>query len=76
MAQGWTSALIANEILESNKRFHLFDSFEGLPKLSEKDRLKDYIFSIGSIDSYTGAMSSYRENVVRSRLEAVSFPAR
>ena len=37
VARGETSALIANEIKESNIIFHLFDSFEGLPKPTTKD---------------------------------------
>jgi len=44
VAQGETSALIANEIaLSSDKLLHLFDSFEGLPKPTERDILKDDI---------------------------------
>jgi O-methyltransferase len=75
VAQGETSALIANEIaLSSNKRFHLFDSFEGLPKPSDKDQLKDDIFSLGSIGAYAGSMFC-PEYMVRSRLDAISFPA-
>lgn len=75
VAQGETSALIANELARSsNKRLHLFDSFEGLPKPSDKDRLKDDIFSLGSIEAYTGTMSC-PEDMVRSRLDAISFPA-
>ena len=75
VAQGETSALMANEIAPfSTKVLHLFDSFEGLPGPSEKDQLKDDIFSLGSMDSYTGSMS-YPEDMVRARLEALSFPA-
>lgn len=74
VAQGETSALIANEIaLFNNKRFHLFDSFEGLPKPSDKDQLKDDIFSLGSIEAYTGTMSC-PEDMLHSRLNAISFP--
>lgn len=75
VAQGETSALIANEIaLFSNKRLHLFDSFEGLSKPSDKDQLKDDISGLGSIEAYTGQMSCL-EDMVRSRLDAISFPA-
>ncbi len=57
VAEGATSALIANEILLSgNKLLHLFDSFEGLPKPSQKDRLKDDILSLGSMEAYAGTM--------------------
>ena len=73
VAQGETSALIANEILSSNKTIHLFDSFEGLPKPTEKDQLKDDIFSLGSMDAYAGTMSC-PEEMVRTRLNAISFP--
>ncbi|HWR89727.1 MAG TPA: TylF/MycF/NovP-related O-methyltransferase [Dissulfurispiraceae bacterium] len=75
VAQGETSALIANEMAPyHSKRLHLFDSFEGLPKPSEKDRLKDDMFSLGSIEAYAGTMA-FPEDMVRSRLNAVSFPA-
>ena len=73
VAQGATSALIANEIVSSNKTLHLFDSFEGLPKPSEKDKLKDDIFSLGSMDAYAGTMSC-SESMVCARLAAISFP--
>ena len=74
VAQGETSALIANEISSFNqKRLHLFDSFEGLPKPSEKDHLKHDIFSLGSMEAYEGTMSC-SENMVRSRLAGISFP--
>jgi len=75
VAQGDTSALIANEIAFSgNKILHLFDSFEGLSKPSEKDRLKDDILLLGSMGAYAGMMS-YPEDMVRARLKAISFPA-
>ncbi len=75
VAQGETSALIANEIASSgSKRLHLFDSFEGLPKPSEKDRLKDDLFDLGSIEAYAGTMS-FPEAWVRGRLDALGFPA-
>lgn len=73
VAQGETSALIANEIAGSNKMLHLFDSFQGLPRPSEKDGLIDDIFSLGSIEAYTGTMSC-SEDMVIDRLEAISFP--
>ena len=75
VAQGDTSALIANEIsLSGNKILHLFDSFEGLPKPSGKDQLKDDIFSLGNIAAYAGTMSS-PEGMVIARMKAISFPA-
>lgn len=74
VAQGETSALIANEILSSKKVLHLFDSFKGLPKPTEKDHLKDDIFSLGSMQAYTGTMSC-PEELVRTRLKTISFPS-
>lgn len=73
VAQGETSALIANEIRSGSKALHLFDSFEGLPKPSEEDQLKDDIFSLGSMEAYTGSMSC-PEEMVRARLSTISFP--
>lgn len=74
VAQGETSAFIANEIVHcNNKRLHLFDSFAGLPSPSEKDQLKNDIFSLGSMEAYTGAMSC-PEEMVHARLKTISFP--
>jgi len=75
VAQGETTALIANEIRDrSDTTLHLFDSFRGLPKPSEKDKLKDDIFSLGSMEAYAGTMS-FPEELVETRLRAVSFPS-
>lgn len=74
VAQGETSALIANEIVSfGEKTLHLFDSFEGLPSPGEMDNLKDDIFSLGSMDAYEGTMAC-SENMVRTRLSDISFP--
>jgi hypothetical protein len=73
VAQGSTSALIANEIKKQDKKLHLFDSFEGLPRPSSKDQLKVDIFSLGNIKAYTGTMSC-SETMVISRLKELSFP--
>ncbi len=74
VAQGTTSALIANEIASfGNKKLHLFDSFEGLPSPTEKDKLINDIFSLGTIEAYEGTMSC-PENMVLNQLEAISFP--
>lgn len=74
VAQGETSALIANEIAAcASKRLHLFDSFAGLPRPTEKDKLKDDIFALGSMEAYTGTMSC-PEALVRTRLQALAFP--
>lgn len=72
VAQGETSALMANEIRETNKKLHLFDSFQGLPKPSANDNLKDDIFRLGSIKKYEGQMSCNKELVER-RLNEISF---
>jgi len=72
VAQGETSALMANEARGSNKKLHLFDSFEGLPKPTAKDKLKDDIFSFGSIEAYEGSMNC-DEKLVAQRLKEISF---
>ena len=75
VAQGETSALIANEIAPySDKRLHLFDSFEGLPEPTDKDQLVDDISQLGCMEAYAGKMSC-PEDMVRRRLAAISFPA-
>ena len=73
IAQGETSALIANEIRGTGKTLHLFDSFQGLSEPTEEDQLKDDIFSLGSIEAYAGTMA-YSPEKVRSRLAAIDFP--
>jgi O-methyltransferase len=72
VAQGETSALIANEIEKTNKKLHLFDSFEGLPDPTEKDKLKDDIFNLGSMEAYRGEMKC-SEDMVRERLKSINF---
>lgn len=75
VAQGETFALIANEIAASGEKLlHLFDSFECLPKPSDKDQLKDDIFSLGSIEAYIGTMYC-PQDMVQGHLDAISFPA-
>jgi len=75
VAQGETSALMANEIVQSTtKKLHLFDSFEGLPKPTEKDQLKDDIYELGSMGAYAGEMAC-PEDMVRARMQAISFPS-
>ncbi len=74
VAQGATTSIIANEISQSSEKvLHLFDSFEGLPKPTEKDELKDDIFSLGSMEAYEGTMSC-PEDMVKTRLKAIQFP--
>ncbi|XWK85979.1 MAG: TylF/MycF/NovP-related O-methyltransferase [Phormidium sp.] len=72
VAQGATSALIAYEIRDSDKNIWLFDSFEGLPKPTEKDILKDDIFGLGSIEAYQGTMSC-KVDLVKDRLNKINF---
>ena len=73
IAQGATSALIANEIRNTEKKLWLFDSFKGLPKPSEKDRLIDDIFSLGTMDKYHGTMACPETDVL-GRMKAIDFP--
>lgn len=74
VAQGATSKLIASEILESNREFYLFDSFEGLPAPSKEDVLIDDIFNLGSMEKYRGTMMS-PETEVLEKLKSINFPA-
>jgi O-methyltransferase len=74
IAHGATSALLANELRDSNKRLWLFDSFSGLPKPTAKDRLIDDIFDLGSIDAYEGQLAVDMSEVKR-RLDAIAYPA-
>lgn len=74
VAQGITSQLIANEILNNElKTLHLFDSFEGLPKPTTNDILIDDIFNLGSIEAYAGKMNLPEEMVI-NRLKDIDFP--
>jgi hypothetical protein len=73
VAQGATSALIANELKNTNKNFWLFDSFEGLPKPTDKDSLINDIFNLGSMEAYKGQMAC-SVDLVKSRLSDINFP--
>jgi hypothetical protein len=74
VAQGETSALLAHEMRrDEGRRLHLFDSFEGLPQPTAKDKLKDDIFALGSMEAYAGTMA-YPDDQVRTRLRAIGFP--
>ena len=73
VAQGATSAFLANEIRSTNKNIWLFDSFEGLPRPSEKDRLKDDIAGLGSMEAYEGLMA-FDISEVLGRLRGIQFP--
>src|SRR5471030_2166984 len=74
VAQGATSALLANEIRATEKHLWLYDSFTGLPKPSAKDQLQDDIFGLGSIDRYEGEMRC-EVGEVQTRLAQIEFPA-
>ncbi len=73
VAQGATSALMANEVRTTDKNIWLFDSFEGLPRPTEKDVLKDDIFNLGSMEAYAGTMS-FKADMVKRRLRDIDFP--
>ncbi len=73
VAEGATSALLANEIVLSDRSLWLYDSFEGLPKPTQKDVLLNDIFSLGQMEAYEGRMVWPVEKV-QKRLEAVHFP--
>jgi hypothetical protein len=74
VAQGLTSALIANELLRHapERTLWLYDSFEGLPEPSAQDRLVDDIFELGSIEAYAGQMALPRE-LVEAELRKVGW---
>lgn len=73
VAQGKTSALIANEMRSTDKTLWIFDSFEGLPVPSKEDELIDDIFQLGEMEHYTGQMSC-PEQLVNESLNHVNFP--
>ena len=73
VAQGATSALMANEVKDTDKSLWLFDSFKGLPKPTEKDILIDDIFNLGEIEKYEGTMQCDAGEVA-ARLRAIDFP--
>jgi len=73
VAQGATSAFIANAIRNTNKNLYLFDSFEGLPAPTKEDELKDDIFNLGSMEAYAGTMKCDILEVVY-RLDKINFP--
>jgi O-methyltransferase len=72
--EGATSRLIAQELLGfPDRRLWLFDSFEGLPAPTAKDRLIDDIGGLGSIEAYRGDMRAAEEQV-RDKLALAGFP--
>lgn len=74
IAQGTTSALMANEIRGTTKNLWLFDSFEGLPKPSDRDILIDDFYNLGSIERYQGTMACKQEEAI-GRLRSINFPS-
>jgi len=73
VAQGATSRLIASEIMSTDRKFWLFDSFEGLPAPGPEDKLIHDIFKLGTMSRYQGTMA-YPENEVLAKLKMVGFP--
>jgi len=73
VAQGATSALLANEIRGTSKLLWLFDSFKGLPAPTAQDVLLDDIYSLGSMRRYAGRMVEDQAQVLR-RLHQIEFP--
>ncbi len=74
VAQGATSALLANEVRDTDKSLWLFDTFAGLPKPGEEDELIDDIFDLKDMAKYEGQMSCSRD-MVEARLRDISFPS-
>ncbi|MDD4652659.1 MAG: macrocin O-methyltransferase [Methanothrix sp.] len=72
VANGATSALIAYEIKSTDKCIWLFDSFQGLPKPSEKDVLLNDIYRLGSIEAYEGRMACPIDSV-HAKLKDIDF---
>ena len=73
VAQGTTSALIANEIAATGRTLWLYDSFEGLSRPTEKDVLIDDPCGLGSMENYAGSMAFGAEQVTR-RVADAGFP--
>jgi O-methyltransferase len=74
VAQGATSALIANEILDSAASFWMYDSFQGLSAPSTQDSLLDDVFGLGSMAKYRNAMA-FPRSILENRLNEIALPA-
>ncbi|GGT30219.1 hypothetical protein GCM10010271_37830 [Streptomyces kurssanovii] len=74
VAQGATSAFLANEILNTQRHLWLYDSFQGLSRPTAQDKLINDIENRGSMDRYESAMS-FPQQLVWQRLGSVGFPA-
>jgi O-methyltransferase len=73
VAQGETSALIAEHIRADGRSLHLYDSFKGLPTPTSEDVLTHDIFGLGSMAAYEGQMA-VPISAVQARLGAIAFP--
>jgi O-methyltransferase len=73
VAQGATSVQIAYMIREGTKHLYLLDSFEGLSKPTEKDKLIDDIFDLGSMAAYAGTMATPMQ-LPASMISSIGFP--
>jgi len=73
VAQGRTSSLIANELLGTKRKLHLFDSFSGLPAPSVQDELINDIFGLGEMSAYEGLMKVPFKGVTRV-IDALGIP--
>jgi O-methyltransferase len=73
VAQGATSALLAAELLSTDRRLWLYDSFAGLPAPTSEDVLIDDVLNLGSMAAYRGQMA-YGQEFVRHRLSDIGFP--
>lgn len=73
IANGRTSALLANEIKPTNKKLWLFDSFQGLSKPTKEDILINDMFKLGNMNKYKGQMN-YPVSDVLEQLKKISFP--
>jgi O-methyltransferase len=73
VAQGYTSTLLSSTIRATQKHIWLYDSFQGLPKPTKKDKLKDDIFGLKSMEAYEGTMKHSIE-VVKNNLRQIRFP--
>ena len=73
VGQGAISAVLANEMKNTDKTIWLFDSFEGFAEPSEKDVLIFDVLQLGSVKAYKGMMS-FPAEMVKKRLSDIHFP--
>ena len=73
MAQGKTSALIANEIRHTGKILHLFDLVRDCRRRPKKTCSIDDIFALGKMEAYAGTMREPMAKVL-NQLSEISFP--